>query len=349
MLSTRQFISITRESLFLQPPAPSLTAPGESQEAIVSRMAQIMESINNETTPYSSFIKVSQLAKHCIVSYDLESETVGLNDLFVLWEIHLTSLLFAQELSLAQQEAKRLSTAFDSLLKSQNIDQSTKTLLFPEQVPFSLKLLLIRLRAVGPSVTVLNDSYLLLWEVRQEFVKSTDLEYKEFLKKQITALSYGVGAALIAKREYATFLTMVEGIEHNTRMKLLATLISLMKGDWDLADEYFNQILDHLEQFSEELSTVIKTTNPVLDLNNPDTGIDNELKIEKLDDLLEKVKDQMITGRIVCSLCALFELQLREVDGKDSFQSQTKGDISNIMGKLFTIWTSKTSKLYTFE
>jgi hypothetical protein len=261
--------------------------------------------------------------------------------------------MFAQELSLAQQEAKRLSIALDSIVKTQDNNQQNDTAgTFPIVVPFSLKLLLIRLRSMGPTVHVINESYALLWELRTQYTKCRNADERELIKKKITVLSYGVGTALIAKREYTTFLTMAEGIDNDENIKLLAVLVSLMKGDWETAEEFFGEIQGSVNQFTKNLNEVLKSTNPVLDPNKPDKGINKDVTIAKLDDLFELIKDQAITGRIVCALSALFELQLRDTDndGKDLFrEDKSEKEVDEVMSKLFTLWRVRSSKLYAFE
>lgn len=326
---------LTLSTLFLQPPSPFI-APADP-------IAALNEHLSKQIWNYSTFITAAHLSRQAITSFEHDSRES--KRLFSLWEIHLTSLIFAQELGLAQQEAKRLSVAMDSIVKNRDPKPQNVSLgQFPEAVPFSLRLLLIRLRSIGPTVQALSESYGLLWEVRQEFIEASD---KQLIRSSITALSYGIGAILIAKREYSTFLTLAESINKDQNLKLLSVLVNLITGDWETAEQLYATIHDAPQRFTEGLAAVLRSTNPVLDPNKPDTGIQRDIHIEKLDDVFELIKEQLITGRIVCALCALFELQLRdsESNGTDIFH----GEDDEPSRLTFALWKHKVSKLYAFE
>lgn len=319
---------LAQESLFLQPPHPHTEHP-------LTVIRTLLDSLHDQNE-YQSFVDVAVLSRQCIVDY-YNKDDQGDRALYTLWETHLTALIFAMELSLAQRESKKLCTIIEAL-------ESDKQ---PQlQIPFSLRLLLLRLKSQGPGSQALNDYYTLLWQLRQKFKDSND---KVLIRQKMTALSYGVGATLIAKREYATFLTLAKTIPNSFNMQILSVVISIMNGDWPSVE--FSQLEQStLEQFSRDLSTVLKTTNPILDHNKPDTGIRESINLTTLDDLFELVKAQRITGRIVCALCSLFELQMRTVNGHDLFRdgsSDTEED--GIMDILFTMWDVRTSKLYAFE
>ncbi|CDR43298.1 CYFA0S11e03510g1_1 [Cyberlindnera fabianii] len=343
MADAHLFSQVTLPSLFVQPPAPP-----ESTTDPIGDLLSLLQNIDS-AKPYSTLISITYLTRQVITTTSASDENIA--TLYALWELHLTALIFAHELTLAQQEAKRLSIALDSIVKSKNPKSSNSAAasLFPLNTPLSLRSLLVRLRSSGPTVQFINEGYALLWDQRVKYTETKDNGEKEKIQAVISVLSYGIGAALVAKREYGTFLSLACSVD-NPQMWFAATLVSLMKGDWDEANSYFGK-LDDLTDCVEALSEVLATVNPVLDSKSDDTGLEVELKIEKLEDLFALIKDQMITGRTVCALCAMFELNVRDSEktGSDLFGANLEGPMAPLMRENFKLWRRKASKVYTFE
>lgn len=374
-MSFDAYSGILTSNLFLQTPLVEI----ESNSEVHNSYQYLSEQLIKATTApvktkesYRSFIQIANVARDLIIEYDKVRDEEDLYTVFQLWNVRLTSLLYASELSLAQQEAKRLSSAFDKIVRADSAVNSKKPVvqnlsLFPNTVPLSLKILVIRLRSIGPNTVLSNEYYLILWDLRQQYV--TEEDKRADVYKIIEILAYGVSANLIAKREYATFLThadsIIKGLDaskelsdeeklYKDKISFLATLVSLVKGDWELATVYFEGLGEHLKPIIESLQYILNNVNPVLDYKRPSVDASSQEEIhlsaiETLDDLFGLIKDQLITGRILCSLCALFELKLRDKSDHDIFDDGAKYKNASVSYDLFKLWHKNTSKLYGFE
>lgn len=374
-MSLDAYSGILTSNLFLQTPLVEIEPNSEIQNSYQFLAEQLSKTtIKSAKTKesYRSFIQIANIARDLIIEYDKVRDQEDLYTVFQLWNVRLTSLLYASELSLAQQEAKRLSSAMDKIVRADLAVNSKKPVvqslsLFPNTIPLSLKILIIRLRSIGPNTALSNEYYLILWDLRQQYV--TEEEKMADSYKIIEILAYGVSANLIAKREYATFLThadsIIKGLNkyeelsdeeklYKDRISFLATLVSLVKGDWELATEYFSRMGEHLKSIIDSLQYILNNVNPVLDYKRQsvDASADEEIDLsgtESLDDLFGLIKDQLITGRILCSLCALFELKLRDKTDHDIFDDGIAYKNSSMSYDLFKLWHKNTSKLYGFE
>lgn len=372
-MSFERYSGVLKPNLFLQTP---LVEAHQESDIKPTTFSQLTKSIINlqDLEPkdnWRSYIQIANIASELIIEYDKVRDEEDLLTVFQLWNIRLTMLLFSNELALAQQESKRLSSVLDAVAREESGTVSKKPIgqyvnLFPKMVPFSLKILLVRLRSIGPNVMLTSEYHLLLWPLREQYLQSVkDKDEGTVAKcgKIIKILAYGVSSNLIAKREYSTFLTHADSIINSLgttidsddklykeQISFLGMLVSLVKGDWDLSVNYYSIIETNFKIIIESLQYILNHVNPVLDYKIKDGSQEKQVidlnGIESLDDVFGLIKDQLITGRILCSLCSLFELKLRDQGDSDLFDDDdnTKGSY-----ELLKLWFKNPSKLHGFE
>ncbi|CCH46119.1 hypothetical protein BN7_5707 [Wickerhamomyces ciferrii] len=387
-MSFDHYDTILSSNLFLQTPlVEQVVVPDDQVQDDASDNNQyqtIIKTIKNfnseehhdSVNEYRLLISTANQARDLIIQQDTIKTKDQLQLIFKLWNIRLTLLVISGELQLSQQESKRLSIAINKAvrLKEPNLNKNlvpSNVSIFGDDIPLSLKILIIRLKSIGPNITLSTEYYLILWELRQRFLDQVNEQDEIQLKLEI--LSYSIASNLIAKREYSTFLTQADSIintiqqqdssilqtQFNDKISILAVLISFIKGDWDLANYYFEKI-STMESFTNKIKSleyILQTVDPVLDPKRTKTNPEikesiNLNNIKTIDDLFELIKDQRITGRILCSLCAYFELQLRSSlsssSTNDLFESSLN-DNDELTAELLKIWLKNPNKLYGFE
>ena len=182
-------------------------------------------------------------------------------------------------------------------------------------------------------------------------------------------LAYAVSGNLIAKREYKTLLTHAESIlaplnKHKSELNesevlfkdqisFVSMLVAFITGDLTLGMKYIEDV-QNLKDLLETLRYILNNVDPVLDYKKLNTGEKKEdvvQELEILDQVTELVEEQAITGRILCSLCALFELRSRDDQEEkcDAFEKSAKYKYPNMSYQLFKLWFRNTNKLYGFE
>lgn len=285
---------LSQASLFTNTPTFDEVEAGSST-ADIDALIREMDALNSPKANYKSCITISNLARDAITSGKCSSEL----ELFRYWELRLSYLLVANELNTAQHEARQLSAQIDRL-----VDEQAEL-----SMPLQFRILLVRLKSGGPGVLLLNELInTLVWQLR----KKRD-------NNGLRIVATAVSASLIAKREYTTFLTHansivskinnIESSEHDLQFKnqllFLSVVVSLMRGDWDLANDYFTLVADK-QQIVCQLETCI---NQVGAKNNQEPV---KLSDPSLDDLFKLIRQQLLTGKVLCCLCAYFEIEMHQ-------------------------------------
>lgn len=387
------YSSILSSNLFLQTPVMEQNGETETHpnpyEKISENLEKILttDSINSKDL-YTTYMEVANTARDLIIEFDKIRDEEDLYTGFQLWNMRLTTLLCANELTVAQKEAKRLSAALENVTKSQiastnSPDQTPPKMLdlFPNEVPLSLKLLIIRLRTQGPNTTLNSEYFKILTDVRMQYTiheneksKGSDTPKESLYPVKETfklgeVLAYAVSGNLIAKREYKTLLTHAESIlaplnKHKSELNesevlfkdqisFVSMLVAFITGDLTLGMKYIDDV-QNLKDLLETLRYILNNVDPVLDYKKLNTGEKKEdvvQELEILDQVTELVEEQAITGRILCSLCALFELRSRDDQEEkcDAFEKSAKYKYPNMSYQLFKLWFRNTNKLYGFE
>lgn len=256
---------------------------------------------------------------------------------------------------------------------------------FPREMPLSLKLLIIRLRTQGPNTALNSEYFKILTDVRQQYTildneksKGSDESIQKNLYplddtfKLAEILAYAVAGNLIAKREYKTLLThtnsilapLVQSKGHlnqseivfKDQISIISMLVAFITGDLTLGTDYIKEVQNdgNLKHLLEPLTYILNTVDPVLDHKKESTKERKKYVFEDpeiLDQIMELVEEQAITGRILCSLCALFELRARDDQGSscDFFEKGSKLKNPNISNQVFKLSFKNTNKLYGFE
>ncbi|CAM9016364.1 unnamed protein product [Wickerhamomyces anomalus] len=273
---------ILSSNLFLQTPVMEQNGETETHpnpyEKISENLEKILttDSINSKDL-YTTYMEIANTARDLIIEFDKIRDDEDLYTVFQLWNMRLTTLLCANELTVAQKEAKRLSAALENVTKSQiastnSPDQTPPKMLdlFPNEVPLSLKLLIIRLRTQGPNTTLNSEYFKILTDVRMQYTiheneksKGSDTPKENLYPVKETfklgeVLAYAVSGNLIAKREYKTLLTHAESIlaplnKHKSelnesevlfkdQLSFVSMLVAFITGDLTLGMKYIEDV-----------------------------------------------------------------------------------------------------------
>ncbi|KAF3992456.1 hypothetical protein FT663_00736 [Candidozyma haemuli var. vulneris] len=240
-------------------------------------------------------------------------------------------------------------------------------------IGFSLLSLILRLKS-APNLSLVNELYKLCYQLR---LKGSSGEEAE-IQRNLISLSYEIIMALMITRNFYTLLSFVESLEAGVKARedssseeylhyssnvsltiVLANMIIRQSegiDDFDVAE--LRQRFENLDQFTLDcFVNVLRKYSPMVgESGGPSVGSDEDVDYDKL---LELVKQGKLTGRIVCSTLASFELgnmyraEFQEVDKDKRLAANpaphTGTRFENVYTKVMSQWGNYIEKVYGLE
>ncbi|CDK24704.1 unnamed protein product [Kuraishia capsulata CBS 1993] len=420
LLNANNFIPLPETDVLSSEIDGSFTAPKqETLFALIHQLYSLITAESQSTTSDElkkihrkknlSFLKIASYCRAILLSPTLD-DNYELTHILKIWEIRILCLLFLTDPSFSKNpvthtiipNAKFLRTEVNILMKelirieesrlrreNSPIDKRPVEMRFPEELDPFFKEILRRIK-YGPSLVLINYSYMDLFELRGFLAESTDeMETNDYLKR-IEILAYATTATMIARREnlsvFNLLIATAEDAERCTvrnelyisRLSLLGCLIGLIylfkeyssstkpvvsaisgeedHGFEDSCDEspYFASVKNlfskvQLEGPFVQLAKIMGSVPPVFDDESFQTVHLESGELRSLVELQRLIKNLKITGRILCSLCAEFELTLRFGESSEILEN-SNDELSSALQILNKVWwNGNVSKVYGFE
>lgn len=328
----------------------------------------------------SSYAHQIDTTYHLINSHELSPAQV-----LQVWETRLLLHLFNNQLGFAKKEALNLNNALylheNANTLNPNIpvaqrSRSNSSLSSPPQpiyplpknndsaISYSLLVLLLRLKSV-PNMNLVNELYKLDYQLRLRYSANKSS------KSKLMNLSYDVVVILVVTKNHLTLLSYLKGLKHEldhlddadyaqylSNMTLILIIIEsslfIAKGrDTAALEAEFQTSFDTITpETRDSLTFVLRTVlTSVASKETVDiTGI-------SLAELLQLVKDEKVTSRIICSTLGLWDLLNRfpqlKFDGiqllNDEDVPQTEDSVDAIHNKVVNTCYKYIYKVYGLE
>lgn len=298
-----------------------------------------------------------------------------------LWELRLNSLVLGGNLAVAKQEAVALNNALymaendgsDSPAETLALD-SSRVLPLPRnnqrEISHRLLVLLLRLKSV-PNMALVNEWYKLCYQLR---LKSTAMSPQ--LSAQLACLSYDIMVILVINKNYTTLHSFLGSLEYEDEMyrkrvqlvDLIVRIICYSQNgvareeivkQVDLASDCHTTV-DNLPPLlaKQDLIYVLNHFSPLYSLGTtPEQEKAAALPIDDFDvaKLVDLVLEGHITGRIICCMMGVWDVQTNLGYDLDSFEdpstssppeTPTLKDCSDLMNQS---WKLLVNKVYGLE
>ncbi|KAK6875479.1 hypothetical protein K6H11_000898 [Candida tropicalis] len=327
---------LTKDSLFLKLPTEPTT------NSIT--LKDLYNDLSANPISYDSIInKTYYLLKSSLSSSPSSELTV--QTCLKLWQIRLTCHLFNNNLNYAKKESINLNNSL-YLNENHNISPSSlntisggtngnNNLLYPLPknnlmiIDYKLLILLMRLKNF-PNLNLTNELYKLIWQIR---LKSNN------------------------KNQYYSNICLIYII--------INLIVYCKKGKLGGIFDNVKQLWENdVNQFTKNcLNYSLQKISPIITQSNPSESIH---KCETIDDLVELVNNDLITGRIICSTLGIWDLinnydfTLAESEDGLQFRGKTSAnkDISSLSDEdlaneclkvLESQWCKYINKVYGLE
>ncbi|RCK54846.1 hypothetical protein Cantr_04138 [Candida viswanathii] len=318
---------LTKDSLFLKLP----TEPTTNSITLHDLYADIVSS----STSYDSIInKTYYLLKTPLVN-------TNTNVCLKLWQIRLTCHLFNNTLNYAKKELINLNNSL-YLQENHNISPSTLNSLggqgiggggqnnpiypLPKNnlmiIDYKLLILLLRLKNF-PNLNLTNELYKLIWQLRLKNTTNENNEKCEDMNVILENLSFDNVVILIITKNYLTLMNFLyllikelkeldssKESQYYSNVCLIYVIVNLLvyckqKKVNGIIDEVRRIWDEEINQVSKDsLNYALQTITPIVTLQPAPT----KKKCETIDDLVDLVNTDAITGRIICSTLGIWDL-----------------------------------------
>ncbi|KAK6890929.1 hypothetical protein K4I79_000032 [Candida tropicalis] len=378
---------LTKDSLFLKLPTEPTT------NSIT--LKDLYNDLSANPISYDSIInKTYYLLKSSLSSSPSSELTV--QTCLKLWQIRLTCHLFNNNLNYAKKESINLNNSL-YLNENHNISPSSlntisggangnNNLLYPLPknnlmvIDYKLLILLMRLKNF-PNLNLTNELYKLIWQIRLKSNNSPQDDTND-MNIILENLSFDNIVILIITKNFIPLINflnqLIEELKELNKSKenqyysnicLIYIIINLIvyckKGKLGGIFDNVKQLWENdVNQFTKNcLNYSLQTISPIITQSNPSESIH---KCETIDDLVELVNNDLITGRIICSTLGIWDLinnydfTLAESEDGLQFRGKTSAnkDISSLSDEdlaneclkvLESQWCKYINKVYGLE
>lgn len=378
---------LTKDSLFLKLPTEPTT------NSIT--LKDLYNDLSANPISYDSIInKTYYLLKSSLSSSPSSELTV--QTCLKLWQIRLTCHLFNNNLNYAKKELINLNNSL-YLNENHNISPSSlntisggangnNNLLYPLPknnlmvIDHKLLILLMRLKNF-PNLNLTNELYKLIWQIRLKSNNSPQDDTND-MNIILENLSFDNIVILIITKNFIPLINflnqLIEELKELNKTKenqyysnicLIYIIINLIvyckKGKLGGIFDNVKQLWENdVNQFTKNcLNYSLQTISPIITQSNPSESIH---KCETIDDLVELVNNDLITGRIICSTLGIWDLinnydfTLAESEDGLQFRGKTSAnkDISSLSDEdlaneclkvLESQWCKYINKVYGLE
>lgn len=378
---------LTKDSLFLKLPTEPTT------NSIT--LKDLYNDLSANPISYDSIInKTYYLLKSSLSSSPSSELTV--QTCLKLWQIRLTCHLFNNNLNYAKKELINLNNSL-YLNENHNISPSSlntisggangnNNLLYPLPknnlmvIDYKLLILLMRLKNF-PNLNLTNELYKLIWQIRLKSNNSPQDDTND-MNIILENLSFDNIVILIITKNFIPLINflnqLIEELKELNKTKenqyysnicLIYIIINLIvyckKGKLGGIFDNVKQLWENdVNQFTKNcLNYSLQTISPIITQSNPSESIH---KCETIDDLVELVNNDLITGRIICSTLGIWDLinnydfTLAESEDGLQFRGKTSAnkDISSLSDEdlaneclkvLESQWCKYINKVYGLE
>ncbi|KAK6881389.1 hypothetical protein K6H10_001581 [Candida tropicalis] len=378
---------LTKDSLFLKLPTEPTT------NSIT--LKDLYNDLSANPISYDSIInKTYYLLKSSLSSSPSSELTV--QTCLKLWQIRLTCHLFNNNLNYAKKESINLNNSL-YLNENHNISPSSlntisggtngnNNLLYPLPknnlmiIDYKLLILLMRLKNF-PNLNLTNELYKLIWQIRLKSNHSPQDDTND-MNIILENLSFDNIVILIITKNFIPLINflnqLIEELKELNKTKenqyysnicLIYIIINLIvyckKGKLGGIFDNVKQLWENdVNQFTKNcLNYSLQKISPIITQSNPSESIH---KCETIDDLVELVNNDLITGRIICSTLGIWDLinnydfTLAESEDGLQFRGKTSAnkDISSLSDEdlaneclkvLESQWCKYINKVYGLE
>ncbi|EER34603.1 predicted protein [Candida tropicalis MYA-3404] len=378
---------LTKDSLFLKLPTEPTT------NSIT--LKDLYNDLSANPISYDSIInKTYYLLKSSLSSSPSSELTV--QTCLKLWQIRLTCHLFNNNLNYAKKESINLNNSL-YLNENHNISPSSlntisggangnNNLLYPLPknnlmvIDYKLLILLMRLKNF-PNLNLTNELYKLIWQIRLKSNNSPQDDTND-MNIILENLSFDNIVILIITKNFIPLINflnqLIEELKELNKSKenqyysnicLIYIIINLIvyckKGKLGGIFDNVKQLWENdVNQFTKNcLNYSLQKISPIITQSNPSESIH---KCETIDDLVELVNNDLITGRIICSTLGIWDLinnydfTLAESEDGLQFRGKTSAnkDISSLSDEdlaneclkvLESQWCKYINKVYGLE
>lgn len=378
---------LTKDSLFLKLPTEPTT------NSIT--LKDLYNDLSANPISYDSIInKTYYLLKSSLSSSPSSELTV--QTCLKLWQIRLTCHLFNNNLNYVKKELINLNNSL-YLNENHNISPSSlntisggangnNNLLYPLPknnlmvIDYKLLILLMRLKNF-PNLNLTNELYKLIWQIRLKSNNSPQDDTND-MNIILENLSFDNIVILIITKNFIPLINflnqLIEELKELNKSKenqyysnicLIYIIINLIvyckKGKLGGIFDNVKQLWENdVNQFTKNcLNYSLQKISPIITQSNPSESIH---KCETIDDLVELVNNDLITGRIICSTLGIWDLinnydfTLAESEDGLQFRGKTSAnkDISSLSDEdlaneclkvLESQWCKYINKVYGLE
>ncbi|KAG7751264.1 hypothetical protein KL911_001236 [Ogataea haglerorum] len=362
LLNANNFISLPQyESRFYETERKTPVTPDNLVLLVQNLLGEELKEAPSELFARNSYknrleiyLAIASYCKLIILSPNLSNFSISLQDVFQIWELRINLLLMATSLRVPGSSsqippipnAQFLRNETNLFLKELIKLDDKETL--PKELSWHFKLLINRIK-YGPSLILVNQLYNELLQLRATTPRTT----KDLANKSSIIL-YNVCAIMIARNELLTVFNLLnqtlESDSDNPQQAILAALVGCLytfkeKGSVSDSAPFFKEIVAAFEKTdSRTLSLLVTILNSVKPVYNEDHSTTMAMEKEHkftLQEIISLVEDGKISGRILCSLCGLFEVERLTKNGES--------ELDKCLDLVHQQWTSHVQNIYAFE
>ncbi|ODV84313.1 hypothetical protein CANARDRAFT_8667 [[Candida] arabinofermentans NRRL YB-2248] len=329
------------------------------------------------------YLNISSYCKLIILSPNLSNFNLSLIDIYKIWEIRINCLLMSVNLKIPNSKSilpiitntnylrNEINPLIKNLTKLGSTDNNNKEL-FPNDINWSFKIILNRIK-YGSSLLLVNYLYNELIQLRSNYNNSSI--DKELISKQIIIILFNISSIMIARQEYLTIINLLNqtktiqnsyNLSQIQLLNILIITIYIFKSDNNNSndDEFkshlmypillktYESFISNEDDSNKCIKQLIKVLNNIEPIYNDKDSIPLSLTIDyklTLNEIIELVQDLKITGRILCCLCGVYEI---EMNNSIQDKEKEKGDNNKLNESLNIInneWFVNINNLYAFE
>ncbi|KAH3661692.1 hypothetical protein OGAPHI_006542 [Ogataea philodendri] len=263
------------------------------------------------SSPLQKYLTIASYCKLIVLSPQLSSFELSLQDVFQIWELRINLLLMASNQRLPHSSslippipnAQFLRNETNLFLKELvRLDDKKAAEGLPKELSWHFKLLIHRIK-YGPSLVLVNQLYNDLFQLRSETPKDTHIENKARI------MFYNICAIMITRNELLTTFnlltqTLAQDLHtpHSASLTAIVGCVLAFKETGSVSPDslYFEEIATAYQKADRQLFDRIDklTASP-----------ENEHPTASLDGLVGLVVANKITPRMLCTLIAELELE----------------------------------------
>lgn len=329
------------------------------------------------------YVNTAPLLELIDATYHVLAEgTLPLGDVYKVWEIRLTLLLFDSQLYVAKREAVNLNNAVylnetpDSGPDSPNAGRLGAVMPLPKNndgaIGYLLLLLLLRLKTV-PNLGLVNEMYKVCYQTRLR----GSVEQKDEVQSRLISLSYEIISILAITKNFQTLLAFLSSLRGDLRIKCQESerlrlefeeVSSNCELVWFIAKIMLRRsaslslddfVTLHQKDFSEirassfmALTFVMKTIAP--NVGGDKTAIDAIPKQFDLQSVVSLIEQDQISMRTLCCMLSVWDLTatyITELTGDSLRVTLSSGNapIDQVFDYVMAQWGNHVNKLYGME